>query len=105
MNPQSPCCHKPDGRARGQGGQGNMHVHRPSERRSRGATCGQTVAAPTATPFDRLRTAADVVTLVLTLVSHGCPPQAIVAAFGVDERPVAAGVTRAGQHGQRGIST
>jgi hypothetical protein len=78
-----------------------MHVHRPSERRSRGATCGQTFAATTATPFSRLRTAADVVTRVLTLVSHGCPTQAIVAAFGVDERTVAAGVTRAGQHGQR----
>jgi transposase-like protein len=48
-----------------------------------------------------LRTAADVVTLVLTLRSHGCPTQAIVAAFGVDERTVAAWVTRAGQHCQR----
>src|SRR5512132_2455789 len=41
------------------------------------------------------------VTLVLTLLSHGCPTQAIVAAFGVDERTVAAWVTRAGQHCQR----
>ena len=48
-------------------------------------------------PCDRLRTATDVVTVVLTLVCHGCPIQAIVAACGLDERTVAAWVTRAGQ--------
>jgi hypothetical protein len=42
-----------------------------------------------------------VVTLILTLLSHGCPTQAIVAAFGFDERTVAAWLTRAGQHCQR----
>jgi hypothetical protein len=36
-----------------------------------------------------LRTAADVVTLVLTLLVHGCLPQAIVAAFGFHDRTVA----------------
>jgi hypothetical protein len=40
-------------------------------------------------------------TRVLTLLSHGGPTQAIVAAFGVDERPVAAWLNRAGQHCQR----
>jgi hypothetical protein len=35
---------------------------------------------------------------VLTLVCHGCPTQAIVAAFGLDERTVAAWLARAGQH-------
>jgi len=42
-----------------------------------------------------------VVTVVLTLLSHGCPVQAIVAAFGLDERTVAAWLTRAGQHCQQ----
>jgi len=42
-----------------------------------------------------------VVTLILTLLSHGCPSQAIVAAFGFDERTMAAWLTRAGQHCQR----
>jgi transposase-like protein len=41
------------------------------------------------------------VTTVLTLLSHGCPTQVIVAAFGLDERTVAAWLTRAGQHCQR----
>jgi hypothetical protein len=76
-------------------------VHSQAEQRYRCTTCGHTFAATTATPFYRLRTAADVVTLVLTLLSHGCPTQAIVAAFGVDERTVAAWVIRAGQHCQR----
>jgi hypothetical protein len=39
-----------------------------------------------------------VVTLVLTLLCHGWPIQAIVAAFGFDERTVAAWLGRAGQH-------
>jgi hypothetical protein len=38
----------------------------------------------------------------LTGLSHGCPTQARVAAVGGDERTVAAGVSRAGQPGQRG---
>ncbi len=83
MNPQTQFCHNPDGRARGQVGRGNIHVHSQTAQRYRCTTCGHTVAVTTATPFYRLRTAADVVTLVLTLLSHGCPTQAIVAAFGV----------------------
>src|SRR4051794_12233624 len=39
--------------------------------------------------------------LVVTLLSHGCPTQAIVAAFGLDERTVARWLARAGQHCQR----
>jgi transposase-like protein len=42
-----------------------------------------------------------VVTLVLTLLSYGCPPQAIVAAFGLDERTVAAWLARGGAQAQR----
>jgi hypothetical protein len=60
--------------------------------------CGRTFAATTGTAFYRLRTAADLVTVVLTLLSHGCPPQAIVAAFGLDERTVAGWLARAGSH-------
>ena len=39
--------------------------------------------------------------LVLTLLSHGCPTQAIVAAFGLDERTVARWLAQAGRHCQR----
>ena len=37
---------------------------------------------------------------MLTLLSHGCPTQAIVAAFGLDERTVARWLAGAGQHCQ-----
>jgi hypothetical protein len=45
--------------------------------------------------------AADVVTVVLTLLSYGCPTQAIVAAFGLDERTVAAWLARGGEQAER----
>jgi transposase-like protein len=97
MNPQTPFCHNQDCPARGQVGQGNMRVQSRAEQRYQCTTCGQSFAATKGTPFYRLRTAADVVTWVLTRLSHGCPIQAIVAACGLDERPVAAWLTRAGQ--------
>jgi hypothetical protein len=58
-------------------------------------------AATIDTPFYRLHKPAELAVLVLTLLSHGCPTQAIVAAFGLDERTVARWLTGAGQHCQR----
>jgi transposase-like protein len=100
MNPQTPFCHNPQCPARGLRGQGNIRMHRQIEQRYRCTTCGQTFAATKGTPFYRLRTPAALVPVVLTLVCHGCPIQALVAALGLDERTVAAWGTRAGQHGQ-----
>jgi hypothetical protein len=37
----------------------------------------------------------------VTLLSDGCPTQAIVAAFGLDERTVARWLAEAGRHCQR----
>ena len=51
--------------------------------------------------FSRWRTAAAVVPWVLTRLRHGCPIQALVAAFGLAARTGATGVPRAGQHGQQ----
>jgi transposase-like protein len=82
-------------------GQGNIRVHSQIEQRYRCTLCGQTFAATKGTPFYRLRTAADLVTTVLTLLCHGCPLQAIVAAFGLDERTVGTWLRRAGQHCQQ----
>jgi transposase-like protein len=101
MDPQTQFCPNLDCPARGQVGQGNIRVHSQRERRYRCTTCGRTFAATTGTPFFRLKHAPDLVTLVLTLLCHGCPLQAIVAAFGLDERTVAAWQARAGQHCQQ----
>jgi len=40
------------------------------------------------------------VSLVVALLAHGCPGQAIVAAFGFDERTIAAWWARSGRQGQ-----
>jgi transposase-like protein len=101
VDSQQQFCHNPDCPASGQVGQGNIGVHSQKEQRYICHTCGRTFAATTGTAFYRLRTAADPVMLVLTLLCHGCPPQAIVVAFGLDERTVAAWLARAGAHCQR----
>jgi transposase-like protein len=101
MDPQAQFCHNPDCPARGAVGQGNIRIHSRAERRYKCTTCGRTFAEARGTPYYRKRTAHDVITTVLTLLTHGCPIQAIVAAFGFDERTVAAWQRQAGQHCQR----
>jgi hypothetical protein len=46
--------------------------------------------------YYRLCTAAETVTLVVTLLAYGCPVQAIVVAFGLDERTIQDWQARAG---------
>ena len=53
------------------------------------------------TIFYRLKTDPVRVMLVITLLAHGCPVQAIVAAFGFDKRTVTDWWKRAGQHCQQ----
>jgi hypothetical protein len=48
--------------------------------------------------FEGLRTDEEKVELVVTLLAYGCPLQAIVHAFGLDERTIAAWQRRAGIH-------
>ncbi len=48
------------------------------------------------TALDRLQTARDSVVIVLTLLAYGCPVQAVVAAFGLDERTIGRWQARAG---------
>jgi len=50
--------------------------------------------------FEGLRKPADLIVIVVTLLSYGCPVQAIVHAFGLDERTVADWRDRAGVHCQ-----
>jgi transposase-like protein len=101
MHPQTQFRHNPACPARGRLEQGNIAVHSHMEQRYRCKHRRQRCVATKGTPFYRLQTAADVVTLGLTLLCHGCPLQATVAAFGCDERTVAAWLTRAGQHCQQ----
>ncbi len=101
MDPQSVFCPNLECPARGQIGKGNLGIHSRKEERYVCHECGKTFAARKGTTFYRLRTADETVTLVVTLLAHGCPLPAIVVAFGLDERTVQAWHARAGAQGQR----
>jgi len=51
--------------------------------------------------FEGLRKPEELIVIVVTLLAYGCPPQAIVHAFGLDERTVARWQERAGAHCQK----
>ena len=51
--------------------------------------------------FEGLRKPMDLIVIVVTLLTYGCPVQAIVHAFGLDERTVASWRDRAGEHCQK----
>jgi transposase-like protein len=100
MDPTTTFCPNWNCPARGQTGQGNIGIHSQKEQRFICHACHKTFSARKGTVFYRLRTSAETVVLVVTLLAHGCPVQAIVAAFGVDERTVAAWWARSGRQGQ-----
>ena len=84
--------------ARGQIGEGNITIHDRKRQRYRCKSCKQTFSARRGTMFDGLRKPMETIVIVVTLLSYGCPVQAIVQAFGLDERTVASWRDRAGIH-------
>jgi transposase-like protein/IS1 family transposase len=100
MDPAATFCPNKHCPARGQTGRGNIGIHSRKEQRFICHECDKTFSATTGTVFYRLRTSADTVVLVVALLAHGGPLQAIVAAFGFDERTVAAWWARSGRQGQ-----
>ena len=101
MDPQKVFCPNLDCPARGQVGRGNIGIHSQKERRYLCRQCQRTFAARKGTTFYRLRTAEETVTLVISLLANGCPVQAVVVAFGLDERTVQGWHTRAGQQSRQ----
>ncbi|MCB9140290.1 MAG: IS1 family transposase [Caldilineaceae bacterium] len=100
MNPQEVFCPNIDCPARGQQGKENIEVHSRSEKRYMCTVCSHTFSASKGTIFYRLRTDPLIVIQVITLLAYGCPMQAIVQAFGLDERTVKKWHARAGAHCQ-----
>ncbi len=100
MDPTTVFCPNLACSARGQTGQGNIGIHSRKDKRFLCTECHKTFSATKGTAFYRLRIAAETVTLVVTLLAHGCPPQAIVVAFGFDERTVMRWMARGGVQGQ-----
>jgi transposase-like protein/IS1 family transposase len=100
MDPATTFCPNLACPARGHTGQGNIDIHSCKDQRFMCTACHKTFSARQGTALYRLRTSAETVSLVVTLMAHGCPLQAIVVAFGYDERTVACWLARAGVQGQ-----
>jgi transposase-like protein/IS1 family transposase len=100
MDPRTTFCPNWNCPARGQIGRGNIGIHSQKEQRFICHACHKTFSVRKGTVFYRLRTSAETVVLVVTLLAHGCPVQAIVAAFGFDERTIADWWARSGRQGQ-----
>ena len=64
-------------------------IHSHKERRYRCKRCGRTFTETKDTAFYRMHKPRWLVLTVMTLLSYGCPVQAIVVAFDLDERTVA----------------
>ncbi len=101
MDPQMTFCPNLACPARGQVGRANIGIHSRKEQRYICHQCHKTFSASTGTAFYRLRSDWNVVTLVVTLLVYGCPLQAAVVAFGLDEHTVQDWQRRAGQHCER----
>lgn len=82
-------------------GQGNIRVHDRKRQRYRCRTCGHTFSHRRGTMLQGLRKPTELIVVVITLLMYGCPIQAIVHAFGLDERTVASWRDRAGYHCQK----
>ncbi len=98
MNPQDIFCPNMACPARGQKGKGNIRVHSQIEERWICVVCQKTFTSSKGTIFYRLRTDPQIVMWVIILLAYGCPVQAIVKAFGLDERTVRDWHERAGAH-------
>lgn len=101
MDSPTAFCPNPDCPARGHCGKGNITIWSQKKRRYRCTVCRKTFTETKGTLAYRLHTDLNVVTLVVTLLAFGCPIQAIVFAFGFDERTVRRWQRTAGQHCQR----
>ena len=101
MDPQQRFCHNERCWAYGRAGEGHIVIHSQKEQRYRCKRCSRTFSATKGTALYRAHKPHELIATVATLLAYGCPPQAIVAAFGLDERTVAAWLARAGAHCQR----
>ena len=100
MNLAEIFCPNPDCPARGRRNEGNITAHSQVEQRCYCQVCDKSFSITKGTIFYRLKTDPVQVMLVIALLTHRCPLQAIVAVFGYDERTVKNWWQRAGAHCQ-----
>lgn len=98
MNPTQQVCLNRRCSASGKAGLGNTTIHSQKQQRYCCSLCGQAFSETTNTLFYNLKSDHDLVVQAIALLAYGCPVQAIVAAFGIDERTVALWLRKAGRH-------
>ena len=96
MRPELVVCPKSDC-----GASDRIGVHSHTKRQYICHACGKTFAETTGTMLYDLKHPAWLILLVLALLAYGCPIPAIVMAFGLDERTVAAWQLKAGRHAKQ----
>jgi transposase-like protein len=101
MDPREQFCPNMACPARGKVGENNIVVHSRKEARYKCNLCGKTFVETRGTPFYRLHHPEELMVIVATLIAHGCPLQAIVAAYHLDERTVMDWQERVGRHCKR----
>jgi transposase-like protein/IS1 family transposase len=84
--------------SRGLIGQGNIVSHGSKRPRGKCKTCDKTFSTRKGTALEGIRKPEELFVTVILLLAYGCPTQAIVHAFGLDERTVARWQQRAGKH-------
>ncbi len=87
--------------AYGRAGEGHIVIHSRKERRYRCNRCGRTFSATKGTTLYRAHKPHELVAAIVALLACGCPVQAIVAAFSLDERTVARWQSESGRQCRR----
>jgi len=98
MNPNEVFCPNIECVSKGQVGKGNIKVQSQKKKIYGCKVCKKTFSTTKGTIFYRLKKKPEIVMLVLCLLAHGCPTQAIVIAFGLDERTVKSWWRKGGEH-------
>jgi len=101
MNPEQVFCPNIECVSRGQVGKGNIKVQSKKKKIYGCKVCKKTFSATKGTIFYRLKKEPTLVMLVLCLLAYGCPRQAIVVAFELDERTVKSWWEKGGKHCQK----
>lgn len=101
MNPQEQFCPNLLCSARGKIGEKNIVIHSRKERRYKCKQCQKTFSETQGTALYGVKKCSEMFVIVITLLANGCPLQAIVVAFGMDERTVRNWLKRSGEHCQK----
>ena len=103
MNPSLQFCPNSAYLARGKVGEGNIRVHDRTRQCYRCRQCKGTFNARRGTMLQGLRKPTELIVTVVTLLAYGCPLQAIVHAYDLDERTLARWRDRAGRQCQQAV--